>query len=449
MLLALVLRLFASPHRSEWDPQNRQTATSSHAPLPIFTRSTPVHLFTRTLHFARAVFIPPPSCLPPPALTVTSPSPALVVASPRLPKTTPCPWSRHSIPSGPWARARARARRRTGPSSGGLAPAATCGRRRCSTSPSVSSWDSSRASRPPRPPPPGRPPPPTRRTASQRPASPSTSTSTRAPAWYHPPTRSPPPPPSPRWTRATTPPRAASAASSSWSPPRGRRPGPGARRRRRGELLRLAHTLRLVRPPVVWVVVEPAADAPATAEVLRGTGVMYRHLAFRPEGNLTAAGEAHAQRNAALAHVERHRLAGVLHFADAAAVYDVGFFDQIRQIEAFGAWPVATVSAGEKKVTVEGPLCSASEVVGWFSRDLDDDGTTRSVAYDRREADLDPAAAGTRARTTTIGVSGFAFNSSILWDPERWGRPASLPDTSQDSIKFVQEVVLEDRAKLS
>ncbi|AQK79113.1 putative beta-14-xylosyltransferase IRX9 [Zea mays] len=194
-----------------------------------------------------------------------------------------------------------------------------------------------------------------------------------------------------------------------------------------------------------------------------------RHLAFRPEGNLTAAGEAHAQRNAALAHVERHRLAGVLHFADAAAVYDVGFFDQIRQIEsvppppptpsapflrfyrrrAFGAWPVATVSAGEKKVTVEGPLCSASEVVGWFSRDLDDDGTTRSVAYDRREADLDPAAAGTRARTTTIGVSGFAFNSSILWDPERWGRPASLPDTSQDSIKFVQEVVLEDRAKLS
>lgn len=110
---------------------------------------------------------------------------------------------------------------------------------------------------------------------------------------------------------------------------------------------------------------------------------------------------------------------------------------------------MATVSAGEKKVTVEGPLCSASEVVGWFSRDLDDDGTTRSVAYDRREAGLDPAAAGTRARTTTIGVSGFAFNSSILWDPERWGRPASsLPDTSQDSIKFVQEVVLEDRAKL-
>ncbi|KAL6624859.1 hypothetical protein ACP70R_032180 [Stipagrostis hirtigluma subsp. patula] len=224
------------------------------------------------------------------------------------------------------------------------------------------------------------------------------------------------------------------------------RSGAGERRRRRAELLRLAHTLRLVRPPVVWVVVEPAADAPATAEVLRGTGVMYRHLAFKPEENFTSPdAEAHAQRNAALAHVEKHRLAGVVHFADAAGVYDTTFFDEIRQIEAFGTWPVATMSAGEKKVVVEGPLCSASKVVGWFSRDFND-GTTRAVTYNT-EADLNPAgAAGTRAHT--IDVSGFAFNSSILWDPERWGRPTSLPDTSQDSIKFVQEVVLEDRTKL-
>jgi putative beta-1,4-xylosyltransferase IRX9 len=86
------------------------------------------------------------------------------------------------------------------------------------------------------------------------------------------------------------------------------------------------------------------------------------------------------------------------------------------------------MSAGEKKVVVEGPLCSASKVVGWFSRDFND-GTTRAVTYNT-EADLNPAgAAGTRAHT--IDVSGFAFNSSILWDPERWGRPTSLPDTSQ------------------
>jgi putative beta-1,4-xylosyltransferase IRX9 len=109
------------------------------------------------------------------------------------------------------------------------------------------------------------------------------------------------------------------------------RSGAGERRRRRAELLRLAHTLRLLRPPLVWVVVEPAPDAPATAKVLRATGVMYRHLAWKPEENFTA--EAHAQRNAALAHVEKHRLDGVVHFADAAAAYDTRFFDQIRQIE--------------------------------------------------------------------------------------------------------------------
>jgi hypothetical protein len=31
-------------------------------------------------------------------------------------------------------------------------------------------------------------------------------------------------------------------------------------------------------------------------------------------------------------------------------------------------------------------------------------------------------------------VHGFAFNSSVLWDPERWGRyPTSEPDKSQVS----------------
>jgi len=106
------------------------------------------------------------------------------------------------------------------------------------------------------------------------------------------------------------------------------------------------------------------------------------------------------------------------------------FFLTFQMRRAFGTWPVATMSAAEKKVVVEGPLCSASKVVGWFSRDFND-GTTRSVTYNM-EADLNPAgAAGTRAHT--IDVSGFAFNSSILWDPERWGRPTSLPDTSQVS----------------
>uniref|UniRef100_A0A0E0H7H0 Glycosyltransferases n=1 Tax=Oryza nivara TaxID=4536 RepID=A0A0E0H7H0_ORYNI len=37
--------------------------------------------------------------------------------------------------------------------------------------------------------------------------------------------------------------------------------------------------------------------------------------------------------NAALAHVEKHRLFSVVHFAHASGVYDAYFFDEIRQIE--------------------------------------------------------------------------------------------------------------------
>lgn len=78
----------------------------------------------------------------------------------------------------------------------------------------------------------------------------------------------------------------------------------------------------------------------------------------------------------------------------------------------------------ERKVVVRGPACSASAVTGWFSQDFGngngDDGTA-------------PATAST-ARPPEVDVHGFAFNSSVLWDPERWGRyPTSEPDKSQVS----------------
>ncbi|XP_020108506.1 probable glucuronosyltransferase Os05g0123100 [Ananas comosus] len=214
--------------------------------------------------------------------------------------------------------------------------------------------------------------------------------------------------------------------------------------RDRAALMRLASTLRLVPPPLLWIVVEAHGDAPRTAEMLRGTGIMYRHLTFR-ENFTDPAAEAHHQRNVALGHLEHHRIAGVVHFAAADNVYDLQFFEEIRRIEAFGTWPVATMTANEEKISVEGPICSSSKVVGWFSGDLND-GTATTVTLPT-ETDVTNGN-GSSAKPLGINISGFAFNSSILWDPERWGRPTSLPDTSQDSIKFVQEVILEDEAKL-
>ena len=79
---------------------------------------------------------------------------------------------------------------------------------------------------------------------------------------------------------------------------------------------------------------------------------------------------------------------------------------------------------GERKVVVRGPACSSSAVTGWFSQDLSD-GTAAAAS----------TASTARARPSgEVDVHGFAFNSSVLWDPERWGRyPTSEPDKSQVS----------------
>ncbi|KAJ3682811.1 hypothetical protein LUZ60_013038 [Juncus effusus] len=199
-------------------------------------------------------------------------------------------------------------------------------------------------------------------------------------------------------------------------------------------LTRMAHTLKLVEAPVLWVVVESHFDAPKTAEMLRETGTIYRHVTYK-ENFTQFEEELDHQRNAALSHLERHRLTGIVHFADQYNFYDLRFFEEIRQIDVFGTWPVATMGKNMKKVQVEGPICKSSKVVGWFEEDLSY-GTIVKTPL------------SSESKPNVINISSFGFNSSILWDPERWGRPTSLPDTSQDSMRFVQGVILQDEGKL-
>jgi hypothetical protein len=101
----------------------------------------------------------------------------------------------------------------------------------------------------------------------------------------------------------------------------------------RGVLLRkMANTLRLVAPPLLWIVGEPQTNSNQVSEILRKTGIMYRHLVFNKNFTDTEAEMDH-QRNVALKHIEHHRLSGILHFAGLSNVYDLGFFDQLREIE--------------------------------------------------------------------------------------------------------------------
>ena len=97
-------------------------------------------------------------------------------------------------------------------------------------------------------------------------------------------------------------------------------------------LRRLANTLNLVPPPLLWVVLEAHSDSSEVSEILRKTGIMYRHLVFK-ENFTDPEAEMDHQRNLALNHIEHHRLSGVVHFAGLSNVYDLSFFDEIRAIE--------------------------------------------------------------------------------------------------------------------
>ncbi|ONK62439.1 uncharacterized protein A4U43_C07F3870 [Asparagus officinalis] len=209
-------------------------------------------------------------------------------------------------------------------------------------------------------------------------------------------------------------------------------------------LRRLGNTLKLVSSPLLWIIVEASNEASNNAELLRTTGIMYRHLTYK-ENFTDAKAEADHQRNVALNHIEYHRLNGIVHFAEVSNTYNLEFFDEIREIDTFGTWPMAMMSANRRRVVVEGPMCRSSKVVGWQLKDLSNHTSDTSNPIPSPDANNGGIAERKHAR---INISGFAFNSSILWDPERWGRPSSVLDTSQDSIKFVQEVVLEDESKL-
>lgn len=219
------------------------------------------------------------------------------------------------------------------------------------------------------------------------------------------------------------------------------------RERRSAGLTRTAHALRLVSPPVavVWLVVEAAREAGPTARLLRRTGVVYRHLTYGD--NFTSEAweeERHHQRNQALAHIEQHRLRGVVLFAGLADVYDVRLLEHLRHIRTVGAWPVATVWEQEKRVAVEGPVCTTTDTQAAGTA------TATAAAWFISSSGSDSAASTSPAPPVLAddSVHGFAFASDLLWDPARWDRfPTSEPDQSQDSIKFVQRLVVADYNK--
>ncbi|KAL6626793.1 hypothetical protein ACP70R_030519 [Stipagrostis hirtigluma subsp. patula] len=216
-------------------------------------------------------------------------------------------------------------------------------------------------------------------------------------------------------------------------------------------LARLGHTLRQVAPPLLWIVVgaENRTVTARAVQVLRGTGVMFRHLTYDARNFTDAGDEADRQRNVALSHIERHRLNGVVHFAGASGVYNLRFFQELRQTRGLAAWPVATISPADQRVTVEGPTCNLSQITGWYTQHSCTNGTQRT--YTGAVDTSVQTSAGNRNSSSEpprINISGLGFRSPMLWDSERPSTRNSSENATQDFIQLIRQMVTEDEIKL-
>ncbi|KAK4419972.1 putative beta-1,4-xylosyltransferase IRX9H [Sesamum alatum] len=196
-------------------------------------------------------------------------------------------------------------------------------------------------------------------------------------------------------------------------------------------LNRLAHTLKLVPHPLLWIVVEMNAQSAETAELLSKTGIMYRHLVCSINNSTGITDRNVLLRNVALTHIETHRLDGIVYFADDDKIYSAHLFDQMRNISRFGTWTVAKLVESKGEISLEGPICNRSQVIGWHVDDM-----------------------AKRFRRFHAEMSGFAFNSTIIWDPKRWHRPTIEPTRQLETVKedmqasaFIEQVV-EDESQM-
>ncbi|XP_030454542.2 probable beta-1,4-xylosyltransferase IRX9H [Syzygium oleosum] len=195
-------------------------------------------------------------------------------------------------------------------------------------------------------------------------------------------------------------------------------------------LNRLGQVLRLVPPPLLWIVVETNVVSAETADILRKSGVMYRHLVCTKNSTDIKDRGVH-QRNTALEHIEHHKLDGIVYFADDDNIYSLELFHSLRHIRHFGTWPIAMLAQSKNKAILEGPVCNGSQVIGWHTNEK-----------------------SKRLRRFHVDMSGFAINSTILWDPKRWRRRTPHPIRQLDTVKegfqettFIEQVV-EDESQM-
>lgn len=81
-------------------------------------------------------------------------------------------------------------------------------------------------------------------------------------------------------------------------------------------------------------------------------------------------------------------------------------------LRRFGTWTVARLLGDKSSIVLQGPICNGSRVIGWHTNESNG-----------------------KSKRFHAEMPGFAFNSTILWDPKRWHRPTLEPIRQLDSVK--------------
>ncbi|GBG74696.1 hypothetical protein CBR_g19101 [Chara braunii] len=180
-------------------------------------------------------------------------------------------------------------------------------------------------------------------------------------------------------------------------------------------MTQLGTVLRLVPPPVVWIVVENQQKTVETTTALeRAAGrpfyniprLNYVHLVTDRSDRDVSVARGVNQRNRALQYIEDTKLKGIVYLADDDNVYSAQAFAEIRKVKDVGILPVGMLYAADqwrpnrdREAFIEHPLVRVDpvtkkpQVVGWHAE--------RWSFGMRRRYHVDMAA--------------FAFSSELLW----------------------------------
>ncbi|XP_050206545.1 beta-1,4-xylosyltransferase IRX14 [Mercurialis annua] len=211
------------------------------------------------------------------------------------------------------------------------------------------------------------------------------------------------------------------------------------------------HSLMLVPYDVVWIVVEAGGVSNETASIIDKSGLRIVHVGFKERVPTTWSGRFKLEakmRLHALRVVREQKLDGVVMFADDSNMHSMELFDEIQNVEWFGALSIGilvhsggavdeslSLATNDKKevekspsMPVQGPACNASNrLAGWH--------TFNTLPYEGKSAvSIDDRAT---VLPQKLEWAGFVMNSRLFWkeaeDKPNWIRDLEFIDDDIES----------------